>query len=157
MKGSVILISIFICLLFGCKAKKKEEVTTSFDLKKLEWLLGTWKGETEGQTFYENWAKTSDTKFTNTNFYIIAKDTTFTDRSAIEVINNKIFFTSDNDIWALVSETDNECIFENKLKGEVYTFTHTENDHWKALFNYPSNQIKYDMTRIPPVKVPPPQ
>jgi dienelactone hydrolase len=122
------------------------------DFKKMEWLIGTWKGQVNGHPFYENWTKTSETTFENINFSICNGDSVVGGRSKIEVRNNKIAYTSDNLIWELKDLTDNQVIFENSRLGQTFTFTKKENGDWNANLKYPSSRIEYTLSKTKSIK-----
>ena len=109
--------------------------------------MGTWKGEVDGQPFYENWTKTSETTFVNINFSICNGDSVAGGRSKIEVRNNKIAYTSNNLTWELKTLTDNQVVFENSRRGETFTFTKTENAEWNALLKYPNSKLEYTLSK----------
>ena len=117
------------------------------DFKKMEWLIGTWKGQVDGHPFYENWTKTSETTLENINFSICNGDTVVEGRSKIEVRNNKIAYTSNNLIWELKDLTDNQVVFENSRFGETFTFTKKENGEWNAHLKYPNSKVEYTLSR----------
>jgi hypothetical protein len=61
--------------------------------------LGNWRGESNGQAFYENWQKISDTEFRNINYVICNGDTVVNSRSKIEIIDDKLAYTNGELIW----------------------------------------------------------
>ncbi|MDQ3142135.1 MAG: hypothetical protein M3Q56_07800 [Bacteroidota bacterium] len=130
----------------SCLTNPKEN-----DFKKMEWLIGTWKGETSGQPFYETWSKVSEKEFSNINFSVCNGDTIVGSRSKIALINNKIAYTSHNNIRELTSLSNNECIFEDKQRSEKFTFTLNEKKEWLALLKYPTSQIEYNLTKTIPI------
>ena len=115
------------------------------DFKKMEWLIGTWRGDADGQPFYENWARINDTEFGNINFSLCSGDTVISRHSKIELRNNTIAYTSGNVIWELKSLSDKQIVFENSQKGETFTFTNTGNGQWNAVLKYPQTQTDYTL------------
>jgi hypothetical protein len=45
------------------------------DIKKAQWLIGTWENKTPKGSVYETWNKTSDTEFAGKSYVIKEKDT----------------------------------------------------------------------------------
>lgn len=138
MFNRIILIFSIINFLLGCTTTKE-----SGKLKKAEWLLGNWKGVANGQVFYENWQKISDTEFKNINYTICNGDTVVNSRSKIEIIDGKPAYTSGKLIWPLKSISDKEVIFENSKFNEKFTFRLTEKNEWYTLLEYPNSKTEY--------------
>ncbi|NUM42312.1 MAG: dienelactone hydrolase family protein [Leptospiraceae bacterium] len=113
----------------------------------MEWLIGTWKGEANGQPFYENWVKVSDTEFDNANYSICNGDTIRGGYAKIEIRNGNIVYTSDNLVWGLKELNDSTVIFENSEHGEKFTFTKTSKGDWKADLKYFQSQVEYLLTK----------
>jgi pimeloyl-ACP methyl ester carboxylesterase len=142
MRYSLILIPFATVLLSSCQAR-----VTRADFTKMDWLIGTWKGETNGFPFYENWVKLSDTEFDNANYTICNGDTVRGGHSKIEIRNGFIAYTSGNLTWNLKELTDSMLVFENQERGERFTFTRTEEGEWKADLKYRRNQVQYLLQR----------
>jgi dienelactone hydrolase len=142
MKHSFFLVFLISALIGSCQTKDN---TTDF--KKMDWLIGTWKGETNGQPFYENWIKLSDTEFDNMNYSICNGDTIRGGHSRIEIVNGKITYTSGSQFWGLKELTDSVIVFENTQYGEKFTFTKTAKGEWRAHLQYPRNQIEYILSK----------
>ena len=45
------------------------------DIKKAEWLIGTWENKTQRGSIYETWNKTNDNEFSGMSYIIKEKDT----------------------------------------------------------------------------------
>lgn len=142
MKLVLLFILSATCLLSACQAP-----ASSSDFKKMEWLIGTWKGEANGLPFYENWIKTNEKTFENVNFSICNGDTVAGESSKIEVRNNKIAYTSNNLAWELKTLTENQVVFENNQRGETFTFTKKENGEWNAHLKYPNTSVDYNLSK----------
>jgi esterase/lipase len=130
------------CLNVSCQTK----VNTA-NFKKFEWLIGTWKGETDGQPFYENWRKVTDTEFENINFSLCNGDTVIGGHSKIEIRKNKIAYTSGNLTWDLKELNDRQVIFESTQHRETFTFTNTGKNEWKVDLQYPNSSVDYVLTK----------
>jgi uncharacterized protein len=142
MKRLNFLFLLLSCLYGGCQTKVYTD-----DFKKIEWLIGTWKGEADGQPFYENWKKVTDTEFENINFSLCNGDTVIGGRSKIEIRNNKIAYTSGNLTWDLKELNEKEVIFESTQHREKFTFSKTEKNEWKANLQYPNSSVEYVLTK----------
>jgi dienelactone hydrolase len=142
MKATFLTLLLAMVLLTSCQAQKN-----STDFKKLDWLIGTWKGETNDQPFYENWTKLSDTEFDNANYSICNGDTIRGGHSKIQFQNGKIVFTSDNQIWELKDLNDTLAVFENLQRGEKFTFSQTASGSWRANLKYPKAQVEYLLSK----------
>jgi esterase/lipase len=142
MKRLNFLFLILPCLYGGCQTKVYTD-----DFKKIEWLIGTWKGEADGQPFYENWRKVTDTEFENINFSLCNGDTVIGGRSKIEIRNNKIAYTSGNLTWDLKELNEKQVIFESTQHREKFTFTKTEKNEWNAHLQYPNSSVEYVLTK----------
>ncbi|MBL0881939.1 MAG: alpha/beta hydrolase [Chitinophagaceae bacterium] len=142
MKQILILLILISTLVGSCQTK-----VSKTDFKKIEWLIGTWRGETNGQPFYEKWVKVSDTEFDNANYSICNGDTIKGGHSKIEIRNGKIAYTSDNLVWGLKELNDSMVIFESSEHRERFTFTKTSKGEWKANLKYPQSQVEYLLTK----------
>ncbi|HZV68810.1 MAG TPA: hypothetical protein VFG10_04670 [Saprospiraceae bacterium] len=129
-------------LFIGCQSQAPPT-----DIKNLHWLLGNWKGEASGQPFYETWTKVSDTELANINYGITNGDTTISGRSKIELLDNKIYYKSENRSLELISSNAKESVFENKLTNEKFKFSLNDQGQWVALLVYPTSQVEYKLNR----------
>ncbi|AZA76649.1 hypothetical protein EG347_03510 [Chryseobacterium sp. G0186] len=68
MKTTLILTIIGI-ILIGSWTQKQNEI------KKLDWLLGTWETKTPKGSLYETWTKKSNTELQGESYYLKNKDT----------------------------------------------------------------------------------
>ena len=68
MKTKLILATVSI-LMIGSWTQRKSEI------KKLEWLLGTWVTKTPKGSLYETWTRKSNTEFQGKSYYLKEKDT----------------------------------------------------------------------------------
>jgi esterase/lipase len=143
MKRLQLIFLLLPCLYGGCQT-----INYTDNFKKIDWLIGTWKGEADGQPFYENWKRVSTTEFENINFSLCNGDTVIGGRSKIEIRNNKIAYTSGSLIWELKEINSNQVIFESTQHREKFTFSKTGKEEWKANLQYPNSSIEYVLARI---------
>lgn len=106
-----------VCLLlFSCTNKSKNE-----KIKASEWLVGEWKNESKEGIVTENWSKTNDSTLIAGSFFIKEKDTLHFENIVLrekdgELVYETIIQGQNNDkpiIFPLLSETENELVFEN--------------------------------------------
>ena len=125
---TVLFISILIVLLFSCK-ENKEQVTETPEapakaytqLEKAEWLIGSWGNASPEGNLTENWDKTNDSVYAGHTYFVIGKDTVFTESIRLEEANGKLAYVTavsdQNDGKAIrfemTSASDNQLVFEN--------------------------------------------
>ena len=143
MNKAFLILLILLTASLGCSAQNNAET-----FKKIEWLIGNWQGEADGMPFYESWAKTSDTQFTNLNYSICGGEVVENDHGKIEARNGQIVY---GDSHKLTSVSGTEVVFENQGRGERFTFQHTSDGKWLAKLQYPRTTVEYVLTRVLPV------
>lgn len=68
MKTKLILSAIVLTILCAWTVQQNE-------IKKLEWLLGTWETKTPKGSLYETWTRKNNTEFQAKSYYLNKKDT----------------------------------------------------------------------------------
>jgi hypothetical protein len=63
---SVVFSSIILC---SCVSQQKQEI------KKAEWLIGTWENKMAQGSVYETWSKVNDNEFSGTSYVVNENDT----------------------------------------------------------------------------------
>ena len=58
-----------VILFYACSTKPKS------NLKKAEWLIGTWENKNQRGSIYETWSKTNENEFSGMSYIIKEKDT----------------------------------------------------------------------------------
>ncbi|HMJ69715.1 MAG TPA: DUF6265 family protein [Cyclobacteriaceae bacterium] len=94
---------------------------TTNDLKKLDWLNGTWTrtNPKAGRSGYETWKATSSTTMTGKGIMMKGADTTFIEKIRIELKDGQIFYVADvpenkGEVWFAFTElTANGFVCEN--------------------------------------------
>ncbi len=142
MKRLFMILLLSSWLFTSCQQQNPVE-----SFQKMEWLLGTWKGEAEGQPFYENWVKLSDTEFSNVNFSLCNGDTLGGGYSKVLVQDGKIVYKSGSLVWELESINDQQVIFENSQYKETFTFTKTPKGEWHAHLKYANSEVEYTLQK----------
>ena len=112
----IILFSAVTVFLFSCSNSHKND-----KIKAAEWLLGQWKNTSAEGVLNETWSKPNDSTLVAGSFFIKEKDTLhFENIRLIENEGELVYETTikgqNNDkpiVFPILSETDNELIFEN--------------------------------------------
>jgi hypothetical protein len=113
------LISVTVIFLFVWKTEIFDYKTPEF--KKMEWLLGTWRHQTDEMDSYEIWEKTSAATIEGFNYTYnkILKDTTFSESLRIMEMGGEVFYIAkvkENKFpvaFKLTYIDDHTIIFEN--------------------------------------------
>lgn len=108
--------SIVSLLLLSCTNSHKNN-----KIKASEWLIGDWKNQSEEGILNETWSKPNDSTLVAGSFFIKEKDTLhFENIQLVEKEGELVYKTTiqgqNNDkpiLFPLLSETENELIFEN--------------------------------------------
>lgn len=92
---------------------------TENQIKRAEWLLGTWENKTTRGSVYETWKKISDTEFFGHSYMLQGKDTLFFENIELIQDMDSLFFipTVNNQNqgmpvqFALIAMTDTSMLF----------------------------------------------
>ena len=112
-----VFLFLSICLLlFSCTNKSKNE-----KIKASQWLLGQWKNTSEEGIIAENWSQPNDSNLIATSFYIKEEDTLHFENIILKEKEGELVYETtikgqNNDktiVFPLLSETENELVFEN--------------------------------------------
>lgn len=71
MKTGTKFLILFVGLTTICAWTTKQ----TNDIKKAEWLIGTWENKTQRGSIYETWSKTNENEFSGMSYIIKEKDT----------------------------------------------------------------------------------
>jgi len=106
-----------VCLisLYACKTKETN------DIKKAEWLLGTWENKTQQGITYETWCKINDKEFSGESCIVKEKDTIVFENIQLVQEKDGLYYTptvkNQNDglpvRFANRSISETKLIFEN--------------------------------------------
>lgn len=91
------------------------------DIKKAEWLIGTWGNKTQKGNIYETWSKTNDNEFLGKSYVIKGKDTIVVENIQLVQEPNGLFYIptvkSQNDAlpirFAAKTISKTQLVFEN--------------------------------------------
>ncbi len=141
-------IVVLLLLSVTCLSAQVEKQSS---LKKLEWLVGDWKGSYSGGAFYESWRKVNDSVMVNFVIEIKNSDTLVKENGYIRLTGNGIIHKGGRDSWTLDKLSDDEMVFRNDtLKyANLVTWSHSKNDHWLTVIKNPASIINYDLERVP--------
>ena len=111
-----ILFSSLSLLLFSCTTTSKNE-----KIKASEWLIGQWENTSEEGILIENWTKSNDSTLVAGSFFIKGKDTLHFENIVLKEKDGELVYVTtiqgqNNDkpiVFPLLSETENELVFEN--------------------------------------------
>lgn len=121
LKIKFLCLVLFLFANFGkLTAQQPQSVA---DLKSLDWLIGSWKRETNHGMMVEKWTKVSDLTFEGESFTIQNGDTTFAEYLRLLQFGKEVFYTP--------KVTHNKYPVPFKLiKADKngFTFEHSEHD-----------------------------
>ena len=121
------------------------------DFKKIEWLLGGWKGLNNGVFFYEAWHKANDSTIVNFSIEIKNGDTLIKESGALFIRNNRIFHGHKPVLWNASRIMTNQIVLKNdtlKYSNSII-WLHTNEGHWFTILENPRSTVYYNLTREP--------
>jgi hypothetical protein len=83
-KTSIILVSLTILCAWTTKQTN--------DIKKAEWLTGTWENKTSKGSIYETWSKSNDDEFNGKSYIVKEKDTIIFETIKLVQEQNGLFY-----------------------------------------------------------------
>jgi len=132
MKRTITILSAAIVCgaIFSCNGKKESETTqtetapaakTYPHLEKAAWLIGSWGNTTPEGILTEKWKKENDSVYHGESYFVIGKDTVFSESIQLEESKGKLVYNvtvpGQNNGQAtpfeLTSSTDTQMVFEN--------------------------------------------
>jgi hypothetical protein len=107
-------------MLGSIAASEKPELLKSRDgMKRLAWLLGTWKSTQAGGESYEYWKQSGDDNFVGGGFTLAGKDTTFQEKLSMVATDSGLFYVADVAhnaapvYFKMTSQDSSATVFEN--------------------------------------------
>jgi hypothetical protein len=132
-KTANLLIAIAGCLLLSAWAIKH-----SNDIKKAEWLIGTWENKTPKGSLYETWSKKNDAEFLGKSYVVQEKDTIVFETIRLVQEENGLFYIpvvkNQNDglpvRFAIKTISETQLVFENPKHDfpQIISYTKTGNE-----------------------------
>ncbi len=115
MRNTIFLL-IVITFFSSCNHKGENE-----KIKSAQWLIGEWKNQSTEGTLNETWSKPNDSTLVAGSFFIKEKDTLHFENIALKEKEGELVYETtikgqNNDkpiSFPLLSETENELVFEN--------------------------------------------
>jgi dienelactone hydrolase len=135
-------------LLAACSTAPAADVAT-FD--QFAWLVGNWRGESDGAPFYEEWKRVDPLHYSNRNYRICAGQVVGDDRAEILVESGDVVYRSGTLVWHLENASPDRCLFVNREHGESISFQLQPAGTWTAVLTYPSRSIEYQLSRVEPM------
>lgn len=116
MKTRTILFAAISCIMLGSWSVKH-----SHDIKKAEWLIGTWENKTSKGSLFETWSKKSQNEFSGKSYVIQEKDTIVFETIKLVQEESGLFYVpvvkNQNEglpvRFSLKSVSDTQLVFEN--------------------------------------------
>ena len=137
MKKSILIIFAMFC--FG-KSYCQASINPATDLKKLEWLQGTWirTNAKPGQSGNETWLRVSASELQGSAFTLKGQDTLFTEKLKLVVKGNNIYYVAD------VSENKGPVDFKfTGISENGFTCENPEHDFPKKIsYQKEGNKLK---------------
>lgn len=131
MKTKLIILTGFVTL-----CSWNYQIVTQ--IKKAEWLTGTWQNKTAEGTIYESWKKSSDKLLTAKSYMLQGKDTVVFETIDIEQNREGLFYiprvkNQNANLpvrFVLISATDRQLVFENKTHDfpQIISYTRIKAD-----------------------------
>lgn len=132
------------------------------DIKKAEWLIGTWENETPKGSIYETWSKTNDNEFSGKSYIIKDKDTIVFENIRLVQEHNGLFYIptvkSQNDAlpirFAAKTISKTQLVFENPQHDfpQIISYTKITSDSLVAEISGTKNgkehKQKFPMKRL---------
>ena len=115
--GNKFFIAIVSLIIF-CAWKTKQ----SNDIKKAEWLIGTWENKTSKGSIYENWSKVNDNELAGKSYIVKEKDTIVFENIRLAQERDGLFYIptvkNQNDSlpvrFATKTISETQLVFENQ-------------------------------------------
>ncbi|WP_410220678.1 DUF6265 family protein [Pedobacter sp.] len=109
-------------------------VSAQSQIKKAEWLTGTWENKTSRGNLYEEWKKISNHEFIGKSYMLKEKDTIVFETLRLAVEGNNLFYIptvkNQNDgkpiKFALKTLSDTQLVFENPQHDFPQVITYTK-------------------------------
>jgi hypothetical protein len=141
--------SLLLLLMFThCQAQ-----TTADDFKKLEWLLGNWRGQANGANFYESWERVNDREWSNVNYSLCNGRQVIGEHGALRVVDGKIVMGGGKAQWRAMRITEHEIVLENPDIAYAQKITHrlTPAGQWHARIEQQNGVLEYTLTKVAPL------
>lgn len=150
-------ISSLSLMLFSCTTTSKNE-----KIKASDWLLGEWVNQSKEGIVSENWSQPNDSTLVAGSFFIKEKDTLHFENIVLKEKDGELVYVTtiqgqNNDkpiVFPLLSETENEMVFENLLNDYPQKIKYQRNSKSVITISISGKQAKkvvseqFKMTKI---------
>lgn len=147
MKKMFIVTLLFSLLLTSCQNQ----------IEKAEWLIGNWEHTSSEGKFIEKWKKKSSKNFIGNSYFVIGKDTVFSEKVNLIQKGKKLLYvveittdpTIETTVFELTSSTSNQLVFENPENDfpKKITYNRIHNDSIFAEISGGGNPQGFPMKR----------
>ncbi len=150
-KQVTILLFCSILMLQACTSQKEEK-----SLNNLDWLIGTWQGESRtGNIYFEEWNKKDSSVFVNQNYHFENNVRVNGGSSRIVLEGNDIYYINDTKgeqplRWKAIEVHPASVTFSNdSIKPYNHiTFALSPQNTWDALLTGAKDSVTYSLKRI---------
>jgi hypothetical protein len=117
-------ILMIVAIFLSCQKSDNTKVDSgenksTGDLRKLEWILGTWQRDTSHGMMFENWKVINDTFWEGKAFRLAANDTIILEKLSLVIINDNLFYVpvvSHNSgpiYFRMIEQSKDKAVFVN--------------------------------------------
>ena len=97
IKPCIVYTLIIGAILLGCQKNDETQADSggkksTSDLKKLEWILGTWERETTHGMMFEGWKVINESFWEGKSFRLAANDTIILEKLSLVVMDDNLFY-----------------------------------------------------------------
>jgi hypothetical protein len=128
IKNSFWLIVLYL-LSAGCVNESRKPEKDVFE--KLDWFIGSWKGEIKESIFIETWEKVNDSLFSGQSYFIEGGDTVSRETISLQLQDTSVFY-----IPLVEGQNDNKPVY----------FKLTFSDNTYAVFENPGHDFPQKIT-----------
>lgn len=122
MKKLILILALFVTVSGPVLAQNNTPLPTDTDIEKLDWMLGTWKGQLGNKTYVERWYRDYDGTIRGIGHYVANHDSTLAEVLVIQPIGDKLVY-----IAYPMGQTPTMFVFTEVSRGH-FEVTNPEHD-----------------------------
>jgi Domain of unknown function (DUF6265) len=92
MKNIILFLSIFLASFLPLFSQTAHPEVTDRDIEKLDWMLGTWKGQLGTKTYIERWYAEPDGTIRGIGHYVANHDSTLAEVLIIQRVGDRLVY-----------------------------------------------------------------